>query len=510
MFGIDPQKQAQYAAIIEAGRDDIIFFAENVLGMPLHEGQKEYLRESLRREDGHFIYKIVTLSPSNQWGKTLVEAGVVETWHCFYKKWLGASLTEEAKFKAEYGWLHASPHSNQLSRAYKYITQIVAGEFVWEVDGVQYGPNKSLIPWAIVKKQEDPYYVKWYHGAETFFRPTGEDKGASASSSPYAGITYDEACRSLHLFTEINGILLPRLTLFRGQLRMPSTPWPDSPSFMDFKEIYDKGMITDEHRERDPGYFSMGGDLYQNIFLPQEEKERLEAISDPEMRRQTIYGEFTGRLNTYFDQPLIHQVFADKSLQIERPMGAFDYILVWDPAFGKEDDSVIAVYRKVGEMYYLARWEQFRGNTVSPESQYVLVRDLANEYNHSEVIIDGSGPQGILIKSKLDSLGLAPVSINFAYDKTAILPTMKDFLSKGRSSVKDPTGVIREQVLAFGRLRAPYISSLAKQLSAYPGPDMDQKTKCDWIANIGMLAWYVEKVNVPMQSYDVDMLANIQ
>jgi hypothetical protein len=500
---VDPRDQARYNSLIAAGRDDIVLFAEEILGIKLHEGQKEWLRQSLKMENGRYVYKIVTLAPSNQWGKTLLEAGVVKPWQAFYKKQL-IGYSEKSKLTSEYPQLYASPHSQQLDRAWKYMTQIVEGRFVWEEGDKKMGPNKSLIPWAITKKSDNPYYVRWFNGAETIFRSTGEDGGASVSASPYADITYDEACRSYHLKDEINGVLIPRTTKYGAQIRIPSTPWMKSPSKVYFKEMFKKGII-DATGKREPGFYSMGGSLYDNEFLPSEEMTRVEAMTDPSLRRQTIYGEFVDSFGSYFDGNSVDMIFKNKLIDFEAPDSIFQYVITWDPAFGGDDNSAFHVYKVQDNDYFLVRREVFKGNTVSPESQFSIARNLYNEYNKGTFVFDGSGPQGKLIFSKIQDID--PVKINFATDKGAILMTLKDFLNYGRSTVRTAEGIIVDKNDNFGRIKSPFVEQLAKELSDYPGPDDDVKAECDDVVAMALLAWYVDKINDPMESYDIDILS---
>jgi hypothetical protein len=513
-LGIDPRKAAEYAEMIRMGNPTsydnpgraFVFFWTRILGMPIHQGQLDWCLESLKQDTaGNWLYKFCILSPSNQWGKDIIMSGI-NIWDAFYKERL-RGFPEEAKATAEYPMLYISPHSSQIDRAFKYVTQIVAGEFVWEVNGVRQGPNKSMIKWAIIKKAEAPMSVTFFNGAEIFFRPTGEDKAGSVAASPYARITYTEACRSYHLQTEFDSVLLPRTTKFRAQIQMPSTPHFDSPSFMYFKKLYDKGRITKTHPEREVQWFSMGGDLYQNDFLPETEKRVIEAATDPETRRQTIYGEFVGNYNSNFDIPMIENIFSDITLAFEPRNSDFEYIIVWDPAFGKYDNSVWHVYKRLpgGRKFQLVRREAFRGHTVSPEGQFSLATSLWNDYNKGDFVFDGSGPQGLLIQSKLSALN--PTGINFAQVKDAILPELKDFLSSGRTTTRGVDGVQREAVVDYGRIRAPYVAAIAEELGAYPGPDKDQKAQCDEVAVMGLLAHYVDKVTASMESYDVDVLA---
>src|SRR5688572_2492281 len=77
--------------VMKKGENDLVLFTNELLGLPLHPGQIQYL------EEAHA--KINTLVPSNRWGKTTIDA-ILHIHANFYKKglpkgnraaWLGAA-----------------------------------------------------------------------------------------------------------------------------------------------------------------------------------------------------------------------------------------------------------------------------------------------------------------------------------------------------------------------------------------------------------------------------------
>ena len=102
-------EQKEFLELVKKGRHDPVFFAENLLDVRLHDGQKLWLwfttntqdekacelgikmgRWKDRAEFEEIIEKLPRrmkniLVPSNRWGKTLVTSGVKHLWYNYYK-----------------------------------------------------------------------------------------------------------------------------------------------------------------------------------------------------------------------------------------------------------------------------------------------------------------------------------------------------------------------------------------------------------------------------------------
>ena len=89
---------------IEKGRTDPVLFAQELLGMELHEGQKKYLRRSAQRIDRIFV-----LNPANRWGKSVC-VSILQLWHLFYKVGI-ANGSAQDWLKSEYRTANLAPHS---------------------------------------------------------------------------------------------------------------------------------------------------------------------------------------------------------------------------------------------------------------------------------------------------------------------------------------------------------------------------------------------------------------
>ena len=198
-------EQKQLLADVRQGKIDPVFFAESLLDIRLHDGQKLWLwmttRTQLdkayevglklhdenrklwtnREQFDALLLKLPEfqrniLVPSNRWGKTLVTSGVKHLWYCFYK--IGVRGTPEQKREVRCGTLNLSPHSNQCQAGYEYILDILFSKFVYTVmeDGVAVSRrNNCRISNFYTSDNSQKRTIFFRNG--TFYKaiPTGED-----------------------------------------------------------------------------------------------------------------------------------------------------------------------------------------------------------------------------------------------------------------------------------------------------------------------------------------------
>src|SRR5690242_18439908 len=92
-------------AILKAQETDPVIFSERLLGVPLHEGQKKWLRATTQGNS-----KINILVPSNRWGKSTVTA-VKQLWYQFNKVGIPKG-NRAAWMTAEYRTANVAPKSS--------------------------------------------------------------------------------------------------------------------------------------------------------------------------------------------------------------------------------------------------------------------------------------------------------------------------------------------------------------------------------------------------------------
>src|SRR3990167_5841422 len=215
-----PQELQQ---VLLAGREDPVLFSERLLGIPLHEGQKKWLRETHKRQS-----KINILVPSNRWGKSTVTA-VKQLWKQFYK--IGIPMgNKKAWMVAEYRTANVAPKSSLVEPVFKYMDQIMTSSFAIRRPDGTIVTNKCLIEWFYLKERTtantttNQYKQFFAFNSHIEHRTIGATASDSLEGKPYGYISFDEGGRSHRIEQEVNGTFLARLFDFDGELDIVSTP----------------------------------------------------------------------------------------------------------------------------------------------------------------------------------------------------------------------------------------------------------------------------------------------
>lgn len=370
--------------IVAQGYTDEVLFAEKLLGMQLHPGQKKWLRNAKK--------KINLLNPANRWGKTTVTA-IRHIHRCFYKKGVPRG-NMRGWYGQTYQTVNLAPLSSQTEQCFTYTKQILTSTFpIPQMDG-SVAPNECLIKWFYDDKRTQntaPYMIYYVNNSSTEFRSTSGDKGDSIAAKPYGYISYDEGGRSHHLRAEMDNTILARLADWRGQLDIPSTPNSDSPSILDHYEMYQWGLNPDN-----PTYYTQEGDIDDNIFLSKEarDEQKLTYANSPK-RDQVLHGKFifSGSMIFSADEILKSK---DVTLSIKREEPYKEghvYMISIDTSIGS-DERVYTVLdytnlrydpwqkRYFGEIIQVAQ-RAVVGNSMSPQLHMFDLLDLYDTYNQA-------------------------------------------------------------------------------------------------------------------------------
>lgn len=537
-----PKEQQELLVDVRAGRKDPVFFAEKLLGIELHDGQKLWLWMTTKtqteqafslglklhdenrklwttREEfdklttGHDFLKNI-LVPSNRWGKTLVTSGVKHLWYNFYK--IGVRGTAEHVAQARCGTLNLSPHSNQCQAGYDYILDILFSKFTYSVleknpAFIVGGAEPEMI--VVSKKNEcriSSFYISDNSQKRTiFFKngtsykavPTGEDQASSLAGTRYLYISYDEAAQSLHLKAELPAKIMSRLIDFGGPLDLVSTPEVDKPSHQYFFHISKLGLKFED------GWFTLIGKLMDNIFLGKKEIEQISGSiksTDPVKYRQVVYGEFVTTGKKMFDQILIERLWDEFTPRM--PEYEHKYLVWADWGFSDTGDPTV--------FYVLDYTPKTRGTTIvrneyrivyreaikggSPFTVLTRARMLQREWNGAKFGHDSSSMGGVMIKKMLMEMGMVDVfDFSASGDKADMLFCLIVVMSEGRKAVLDTEGKVKEENPNFGRLRSYYIPELEEQMGNYQyNPEKgisDKRLEQDDVMCLGMAIWYLER-----------------
>jgi hypothetical protein len=457
--------------VLTQGRNDVVLFAEELLGMKLHPGQKTFLREGKA--------KINLLVPCNRWGKTITIA-VKQIHKNFYKIGLPTG-NAVAHARAEYRTANIAPQSAMTEPAFKAMKAILTSSFpIPQPDG-SLKNNECLIGWlydADKTLNTPPYKIQFTNNSYCEFRTLGADKGDSLQGKPYGYISYDEGGRSDHLESEIWDAVLPRLFDWRGELDIVSTPAFDSQSILYHYKLYQEGL------NGVPGRYTQKGKLDDNIFFSEEQiQEQKDTYNGHELYEQVINGEFVFAGGAYFPYKDILAAIDDSLTDGVAHEENHSYKLGTDTAMGQDemvhmvvDDTRDAEGKLTPENpMRLVRQVAFKGSSKSPQTQILDFCDLFDSYNREgkarhmlETWNGESGrfyldlPRHIQRKTRTYGAWLPP-----GHQKL-----LKDKDGRGTRDVKKAEILIAlRKALASGTIKIPNDSKLVQQLSIYREDD---------------------------------------
>lgn len=525
------KEQQEFIGWVREGKGDPVFFAEKLLGIELHDGQKLWLWMTTKTQlDKAFalgvamhddVRKLWTtreqfdaliaknpdmlkniLVPSNRWGKTLCTS-VKHIWYCYYK--IGVRGTPEHVAQARVGTLNLSPHSNQCQAGYEYIRDILFSKFTYTIleDGIPVSKkNECKIESFYVGDNSAKRLITFKNGTSYKAVPTGEDQASSLAGTRYLYISYDEAAQSLHLKAELPAKIMSRLIDFGGPMDLVSTPEVDKPSHQYFFHISKLGLQMED------GWFTLVGRLTDNIFLGAKEVEQIAGSiksTDPVKYRQVVYGEFVTTGKKMFDQILIERLWDEFVPRM--PEYEHQYLIWADWGFSDTGDPTVfyvidytPTKMPNGEirknLYRIVYREAIRGG--SPFTVLTRFRMLQREWNGAKAGHDSSSMGGVMIKKMLSEMGMVDV-IDFSAsgDKADMLFCIIVVMSDGRKAEIDSEGKISEKNPDFGRLRGYYIPELEEQMGNYQyNPDKgvsDKRIEQDDVMCLGMALWWLER-----------------
>ena len=460
---IDPKLQNE----VVRGRSDIPFFAERFLGIKLHEGQKTWLKNSTRKTN--------VLSPGKRWGKTLVIA-VKHIHHNFYKLELNATNVQTA-LRTEYPTLNVAPHSTLAKQCYDYVNQILESKYpIRNARSNKVTFNDCKLGYFLKQSKNLPYPTIWFSNGSVFTsRTMGDDMGKSFQGSSYAYISYDEPGASDRLKDEHQLYILPRLTDWRGNLDMISTPDMKSKSVMYFNKLAQKGL--DELEE---DYYTQEGSAYENTYIDPAELKRLERSLDPVSVQQIIYGKFVYVAGRTFPFDKVKKMF-DEKLAFAEPVYGREYMIGVDLA-STVDFTVIVVLDTTTTPYRVVQFERFKGSVMKLELQMDLIKKIYYKYSPFDIVVDTTSMGGKWAEQSLEGIN----------------PRSFDFKKKNKSEML----IALRSVIEEERIVSPPIQALEEELSWYH--EDDRKLRQDCVMALGLAIYGKERVAQAGEVMDFD------
>ena len=508
---LDAETKERFVEMIEAerrGREDIIYFSENLLGVPLNNYQQKWLSRTTTprskwteifgdviEDIGGFIFGSNISSIGNQSGKT-VGIAIKHIWFNRYK--IGMDLDGTLINQAHYATLNISPHSRQTKACYQHVKDILNGQFIIDEEGVKrLNVLNPLMRDFLVGDNVNLGELRFANKSVMYSVPTGQDQASSLAGAQFGYISYDECSQSLHLKEELGAKILSRLIKYGCCLDLIATPEVDSPSHQYYLHIVRLGM------RKVQGWWALTGmGMDDNKFISKEQRERAKATllaTDKKRYRQVVHGEFVTSGKRFFDSNEIENLWKLTSKRDSKKGGKYLLVADWGMA-DTGDLSVFMVFDytsfHIDGIIYLANHESIQGG--SPQMQFSLLRTLYDQFtwydedgvtaHYPTFVMDAEALGGVVIKKLL--VLLRPRS--FEIDKDEALVITKGAMSKGRDYVESEVdGAIIEKNPDYGVVRCYYIEELNEQAGMFHIED--KKLTTDFIITFVMGVSYILK-----------------
>ena len=490
------------------GREDIVYFAEEMLGVSLNEYQVKWLTRTTTprsqwmekfgdaiEDIGGFLYGSNISSIGNQSGKT-VGIAIKHIWFNKYK--VGMDLDERLINVAHYATLNISPHSRQTRACYAHVEDILGEKFIIDEDGVKrLNILSPLMKDFLVGSNVNLGELRFANNSVMYSVPTGADQASSLAGAQFGYISYDECSQSLHLKEELGAKILSRLIKYGVCLDLIATPEVDSPSHQYYFHIVKMGMRGQE------GWWALTGmGMDNNKFISKAQRERAKAsllATDKKRYRQVVHGDFITSGKRFFDSAEIENLWKLTGKRDSKIGGK--YLLVADWGFADSgDESVFLVFEYTNFIFDgkidLVNHENIQGG--SPQMQFSLLRTLYDQYtwydedgvtaHYPTFVMDAAALGGVVIKKLL--VLLKPRS--FDIDKDEALMLLKNAMSKGRDYIESEVdGAILEKNPDYGIVRSYYIEEMNEQAGNYHLED--KKLTTDFIMTLMMGVSYIVK-----------------
>jgi len=476
--------------VIVKSKTDPVLFSEVLLGVPLHKGQKKWLRQTEERKT-----KINVLVPSNRYGKSTVTA-VKQIW----KHWVKAGIpqgNQEAWMRAEYRTANVAPKSSLVEPVFKYVDQMMTSSFmIRRPDGTAV-TNKCLIEWFYLKDRTiantstNQYKQFFAFNSVLEHRTIGATASDSLEGKPYGYISYDEGGRSYNLEAEVNGTFLARLFDMDGTLDIVSTPDQTSPSILFHYKLYQDGLVNLNNT------YTMEGELKDNTFFtPEQIAKQYKLYENNPLKDQVLFGKFVFGGDNIFDTKTILDAQDDSLNDGIRREENHKYVIGIDTAIGA-DEMVYTVLDVTEKPYLVVRQIACKGNSKSPQMHLNDLLDLVESYTNPDQDFGTSNVNLHLETWNGESVRFykdLPPSVQYrtrcygSWQPETRTTENKNPAKKRNNEAKKADIILSiKKLLSAGELKIPNDPTLVQQLSIYREDDKNIPT--DRVFALGMACW---------------------
>ncbi len=495
---------------------DVIKFANNILGMPLNDGQIFWMTNAIKL--------INILKPANQWGKTTAEA-ILHIYQANTKPKLD-------RFKADYPtWLKTRYQTLNFGKTYEIakgvmeaVIDITEGNYLLP-DGTF---NKSLLAgWAIKDIQDAPKLPKiiWWNNSETLIR-SYDGLGESFKRLKLAFISGDECGDIPELSLFLNGTLIPRTFFYQGSIHLVGTSQPKGIEYESLAELAEEDM---KEKGDKSNYFILSANVnpamasvYQNKFMSKEYLEKIEGTVDENLRRQIIYGFYVDWTSHLYSWEEVNQMFRseipwnEETGFTEAPQEDAYYAVSVDLA-AAEDETSITVLKynnfrmlndgaKIPLPHLVVFHKAWKGKSLPLPLQYQLIRQIFEQFRskspgRTKLVYDAGSLGGKNAYEAFKDLGAVvpfpPQGRSYAEIKAEAMGVVKEVLGKGREFEVDASSKNIDKNPDWGGIRASLkLKELKRQLEV--ASKDDDKIKNDQFTSLMMALHFVERRSVKL------------
>lgn len=496
--------EAQKASEIK----DIIAFSQDVLGIPLHEGQIYWLKNSTK--------PVNLLKPANQWGKTTVEA-IKHIWHAATKPQLSRfPMDFQDKFRFIYRTLNFGKTYEIAKGVMEAILDITESRYLLPNGSM----NKSILTVGIRQIFDAPKLprIDWTNNSQTLIR-SYDGLGESFKRLRLAFISGDECGDIPELRLFLNGTLLPRLFFMQGSVDLVGTSQPKG---IEYEEIAEEGESAMIRLGEKSDYFVISAKnnpdmatVYVNKFMPRERIEAIEAIADPELKKQIIYGQYVDYNKHLYTWEEINQMF-QKDIPYdpqtgfsELPVAGAYYVFAVDMAAGDDETSLTCIrYRNkrvlrddtfIALPHRIVFHKAWKGASIPLSLQYEMIKQYYKSYKNASgsrtsFVYDagslGGKNTGEAFR-ELHGYPFPPKGRSYGEIKGEGMGKVKEVLGRGREFVFDEKGVMVDKNPDWGGVKASAdLKELRRQLEVSSMDD--DKLKQDQYTSFMMALHFIE------------------
>lgn len=488
---------------------DAVRFIHEVLGLPTHEGQDEWIRKSTKPID--------VLKPSNQWGKTTIEAAL-HIYQAVCKPQLKRFNMEfNAWFEHRYETLNFGKTYEIAKGVMEHVLDITEGRYLLP-DGTT---NNSLLKgWAITRIDDIPRLPQmvWWNNSHTLIR-SYDGLGESFKRKRLAFVSGDECGDIPELKLFLNGTLLPRVFFYAGAVHLIGTSQPKG---LEYEEIAEEAEKEMAEKGNDSNYFAITSNnnpkmamIYQNKFMPVDRIKQIENIADPVLRKQIIYGQYVDYASHLYSFDEVNQMFRNEmgwdqeSGFSEAPIKDEFYVMAVDMAAGDDETSITCVRYNIKQPlpdgtnkllpHRVVFHRAWKGSSLPLTLQYEMIKGYYLTYKvispvRCKFVYDAASLGGKNTEQAFKEFNGSPFPPRHrpaADSKAEGLGKIKEVLGRDRKFVVDESGKLVDQNPDWGGIRASVqLKELRRQMENASKDDSKQKT--DQFMSFMMAIHYIE------------------